>query len=146
MARRGTLLAYVRAHQTLDQPLVPGSWEVMQGDSRWASVWPLGRTANPDTFFHCWMAIRRAGFTPHRGLFVCTGAPSVLQALADRIAADALPWTLTWPSLAAFRADATASVVTLRGEYPDERPPGGVPLVALWSRMAGWLDDDGEGA
>lgn len=155
MARRGSLLAYIRAHATLDQPLVPASWDVTQEASRWSSVYPLGRTST-DVSFHARLMIRRTGFTPHRGLFACVGTPAVLQALADRIAADALAWTRTWATLAAFRADTVPAIVALRGEYPDERPrlwSGDPPvdggpigtLVALHARMAGFDDDDGEG-
>ncbi len=158
MARRGTLLCYVRAHATLDQPLIPGSWDVTQEANRWCTIYPLGRVARPDVSFHCRLMIRRSGFTPHRALFVCVGLPTVLQHLADRIAADGLAFTRTWASLAAFRADAVAAIVTLRSEFPDERPhlwtgpPGALvdggpigTLVALHSRMAGFGDDDGEG-
>ncbi len=145
MAARGTLICYVRANDTLDQPLVPASWDVIPEDSRWCSVYPLGREARPDIYFHCRLMVRRTATTPDRGLFVCVGTPAVLQHLADRIAADGLAFTLTWPSLAALRADATPAVVTLRSEYPDERPTGDAgTVVRLFARMAGWLDDDGE--
>lgn len=153
MARRGTLLAYIRAHATLDQPLVPGSWAITQEASRWASVYPLGR---PGPVCHAKLIARTSG-NPTRAMFVVTGAPAVLQYVADLIAADALPWTRTWASLAALRADVGAVAVGIRAAWPDERrrawsgPPGALidggplgTLVALHFRMAGFDDDDGE--
>lgn len=148
MARRGSLIVYARTHATLDMPLIPASWDAEQSASRWAPIWPLGRVSNPGVFFHARLMIRRASFTPNRGLFVCVGTPVVLAHLANRIASDGLPWTLTWASIAEFRADARPAVAALRAEYPDERPrvsdvPVGA-LLALHARVAGFDDDDGE--
>ncbi len=137
MTARGALLVYARAHATLDRPLVPAAWDVTQETSRWCSISPA-----PGVVFHCRLMIRRSGFSPHRALFVCVGTPAAMQYLADRIAADGLPWTLTWANLAAFRADATPAVATLRGEWPSAEAPGG--LARLLTRMAGYLDDDAE--
>ncbi len=144
--RRGSLIAYIRVHPTLDQPMVPAGWDVVQESSRWSSVYPLGRAARPDVMFHARLMIRRTGFSPHRALFVCSGAPAVLSELTARVASDGLPWTLTWADLPALRADATPAVVTLRSEWPDERRAGDAgAIVRLLSRMAGWDGDDAEG-
>jgi hypothetical protein len=150
MARRGTLLAFIRATPApLDTPLVPGSWDVTPEAHRWSTVYPLGRLARPDVFFHARLIVRDSG-TPTRAMFVCVGAPVVLQALADRIASDGIAFTRTWATLPLFRADAQATAATIRAAWPDERPrdaglnPIGT-LVALWSRMAGFDDDDAEG-
>jgi hypothetical protein len=138
MARLGTLIAYIRAHSTLDQPLVPAGWHVVQEDTGWASIYPLGRERS-DVVIGARLMIRRSGFTPHRGLFVIIGSAAARQYIVNRVAADALPWTLTWADLPAFRAD--AAVQTLRGEWPPAEVIAG--LARLGVRL--WHDDDGEG-
>jgi hypothetical protein len=144
--RRGTLIAYIRAQADADAPMIPGTWSLVEESNRWAAIYPLGRIARSDVSFHARLLVRRTGFTPHRGLFVCVGAPVVLQALADRIAADGLPWTKTWATLAALRSDLTEPAVTLKTSYPDERPEGDSgERVRLFARMAGFADDDAEG-
>jgi hypothetical protein len=150
MARRGTLLAFIRARAApLDVPMVPGSWDITAESARWATLYPLGRIARPDVMCHARLVLRDSG-TPTRAMFVIVGQPAVLSAIADMVVADGLPWTRTWADLPTFRADPGAVAVAIRAAWPDERPrPGGSPvgtLVALWTRMAGFLDDDAEGA
>lgn len=81
----------------------------------------------------------------------------MLNRLATAIVGDGLPWTQTWSSLAALRADAQAVAVAVKGIWPDERQhtfqgaigsrvdkgPVGV-LVSLSCRMAGFDSLDGE--
>lgn len=136
-----TLVAFVRADAVIDVPLIPGAWELTRHDNRWCTVYPLGR--EDGRRFHARLIARAAG-NPQRALFVCTGAQAMLDALAARIAADALPWTQTWPTLAALRADAGATATAIRAAWPDERPNAGSTLVALWARMAGALGEDAE--
>lgn len=143
------LLAYIRAEVApLHAPLIPGSWDRVIEDDRWSTIWPLGRAARPEVWFHARLVLRN-DTTPTRALFICTGERVVLNALADRIAADALPWTRTWLTLAEIRADATALAVGLRAAWPDERPRNdlGQPigtLVGHWRRMAGFVHEDAE--
>jgi hypothetical protein len=143
-----TLLAFIRAHATDSAPLIPAQWDRTIEDDRWATVYPLGRVARPDVFFHARLVLRDPNDAT-RALFICTSdRPAMLVHLADRIASDNLPWTRTWSSLAALRADATALAVRLRGAWPDERPrdennnPVGA-LVRHLRRMAGF-DFDAE--
>ena len=134
------LIAYVRADAVLDVPVVPVSWELVQADNRWCAVYPLGR---PGVFFHARLIARASG-QPTRAVFVCTGASAVLSRLATQITADGLPWTQTWASLPALRADAGATATAIKAAWPDERPGGTGTLVALWARMAGALSEDAE--
>lgn len=136
-----TLIAFVRADAVIDVPVVPGAWEITQHDNRWSTVYPLGREDGRS--FNVRL-IARDGSQPQRACFVCTGPAGVLQRLADRIAADGLAWTRTWPTLAVLRADGTAAAIAVRGKWPDERPDAGSTLVALWARMAGALGEDAE--
>jgi hypothetical protein len=111
--------------------------------NRWTTIWPLGRVANPGVFLHARLLFSHPSLP--RGLFVCCAAPAVLQRLTDRIAADALPWTLTWASLGALRTDVTPAVVSMRDQIIDERPAGDTGSRArLFARVAGYEDDDGE--
>jgi hypothetical protein len=154
MARRGTLIAYVRRDDTVADfhtLLVPGSWELLRESDKWATVWPLTRTGSSviggqlrqhrDVFFHVCLMV--AHDTLPRALFVCVGHPFILQQLADMIAADGLAWTRTWSTLAAFRADNTALAVQVRAAWPADHLDGGVHRIM--ARMAGFEDDDGEG-
>lgn len=147
------LVAFIRADAVLDVPVVPGSWDVSPESNRWASIYPGGRGG---VFFHARLIARASG-NPGRAVFVCTGSPGVLAVLAARIAADGLPWTQTWATLAALRADAGATASAIKAAWPDERPhtwsgPPGAPvdggpigtLVALWARMAGFDTEDAE--
>lgn len=148
-----TLLAFIRADAALDVPLVPGTWDVAAESNRWASVYPLGRIASPGVCFYARLIARASG-NPTRALFVCTGAPGVLSRLATMIAADGLPWTQTWATLAALRADGGATATAVKAAWPDERrhafdaqgtdlgPVG--TLVALYGRMAGFDGEDAE--
>lgn len=146
-----TLIAYIRAEpEPLDVPRVPALWSVIVEGGRWATVFPLGRPEQPDIWFHARLVFRKAA-APQRALFVCTGRAAVLNRLAARIAADGLAWTRTWSGLVAFRADAEASVVALRAEWPDERlldEDGdliGLPLsIVHRHRMAGFDAEDAE--
>lgn len=146
------LLAFIRAEPSRDVPLVPASWDVTVEDNRWSTLYPLGRD-QPGVFFHARLIARASG-NPLRAVFVCTGAPGVLQRLADRIAADRLPWTQTWATLAALRADSGATATAIKAAWTDERPhaydaqgadlgPVGV-RVALYGRMAGFNAEDAE--
>lgn len=137
-----TLIALIRAEAApLDAPVVPGSWDRIVEAHRWCSLYPLGR--EDSRHIHMRLVLRDSG-TPTRALFVCTGPSAMLARLADRIAADGLPWTRTWSTLAALRADASAAAVAIRAAWPDERPQGTGTLVAHWARMAGALAEDGE--
>lgn len=148
------LLAYIRAHATEDRPLVPASWDVVIEADRWVTLYPAGREARPDVYFHCRLVVRDPSFATGataRAVFVCTGARAVLDRLADRIASDALPWTLTWTTLAALRAQAGVVATRLRNAWPDERPRDGQDppqpigtLVAHWRRMADFDAEDAE--
>lgn len=136
-----TLIALIRAEAApLDAPVVPGSWDRIIEASRWCSLYPLGR--EDGRHLHARLVLRDSD-TPTRGLFVCTGPRAMLDALADRIAADSLPWTRTWATLAALRADPSAAAVAIRAAWPDERPRGVGTLVAHWTRMAGALEENG---
>jgi hypothetical protein len=147
------LIALIRADDVLDMPVVPGSWDAEVESNRWATVWPLGRGG---VFFHARLILRQSG-NPTRAVFVCTGAAATLSRLATQIAADALPWTQTWASLSALRADAGAVATSIKTAWPDERPhaytggPGAYvdggsvgTLVALYGRMAGFGGEDAE--
>lgn len=137
-----TLLALIRADAApLDAPVVPVAWTRVVEADRWCSVYPLGRVDG--RHIHMRLVLRDAG-TPTRAVFVCTGPASMLTRLADRIAADGLPWTRTWATLAALRADGSAAAVAVRAAWPDERPRGAGTLVAHWRRMAGSLAEDAE--
>lgn len=136
-----TLIAFIRADAVLDVPMVPGAWELTQHTNRWCTVYPLGREDGRS--FNARLVARASG-NPQRAIFVCTGGAAMLTALANRIAADALPWTQTWPTLAALRGDAGATARAIRAAWPDERPDAGSTLVALWARMAGSLGEDAE--
>lgn len=137
------LLAFIRADAVLDVPVTPGSWDVVPADNRWCAAYPLGRVARPDVFFHARLIARASG-NPGRALFVCTGPAAVLSRLATQIAADGLPWTQTWASLPALRADAGTTATAIKAAWPDERPGGTGTLVALWARMAGFNAKDAE--
>jgi|SRR6478609_5882287 len=151
------LLCYVRAQPApTDAPLVPLAWDVVPESNRWATLYPLGRDARPDVFFHARLIARASG-NPQRAAFVCTGPAGVLARLATQIAADSLPWTQTWATLAALRADGGATATAIKAQWPDERPhvwsgPPAAPvdggpigtLVALYARMAGFDSEDAE--
>lgn len=143
-----SLLAFIRADASLDVPVTPQGWDVAPEDNRWATIYPLGRVARPDVFFHARL-IARASNNPGRALFVCTGPGPVLTRLATAIASDALPWSATWASLPALRADAGPTATAIKNAWPDERPldadgnPVGV-LVALYARVAGYEAESGE--
>lgn len=134
------LIAFIRADPALDVPIVPAQWDVSIESNRWATLYPAQRGG---VFFHARLIARASG-NPGRAVFVCTGAPGVLAVLAARIAADALPWTQTWATLAALRADAGATATAIKAAWPDERPGGVGTLVALWARMAGFDTEDAE--
>lgn len=139
------ILAYIRADAVQDAPLVPASWDRQPCSNRWCVIYPNGRGG---VFFHARLIARASG-NPGRALFVCTGAAGVLTALANQIAADGLPWTQAWASLAALRADGGALATAIKAAWPDERPRDGSgnpvgTLVALWARMAGALAEDAE--
>jgi len=153
MPRRGTLLAYVRrddADPSRPGLVVPSTWTKSHESSEVFSgvetVWPLGREGSSvisgvdrehaDVFFHAWLSAVHA--TLPRAVFVCVGHPIVLERLAERIAADGLPWTRTWSDLPSFRADVTTLAVQLRAVWRAEG-------VILPVRLAGFEDDDGEG-
>ena len=142
---RSSLVALIRAEAAPSSaPVVPGSWDVTHEDAGWSSVYPLGRADG--RCFHARLLGRTAAL---RGVFVVLGSPALLQALSDRIAADALPWTATWPGIAALRADSGASAVAVKAAWQDDRPrdEGDQPigtLVAMRAAMAGFTDDDGE--
>ncbi|AKF06090.1 hypothetical protein [Sandaracinus amylolyticus] len=159
MPRRGTLIAYVRRDDAVAEVptvLVPTSWYLERADRigaiTLASVWPLGREGSSviggalrehrDVFFHAWLLVAHASLP--RALFVLTGHPFVLQHLADMVAADALSWTRTWASLVDLRADATTLAQQVRAQWPVEHIDGG--LVRILARVAGFEDDDAEGA
>jgi hypothetical protein len=138
------LIALIRAEVApTDAPLIPAGWDRIIESDRWCTIYPLGRVARPDIFFHARLVLRDVT-TPTRALFVCTGPRVVLDALAARIAADALPWTRTWLTLSALRADNTAAAIAIRNAWPDERPGGVGTLVAHWRRMAGFYDEDAD--
>lgn len=149
-----TLIALIRAELGRDVPVVPGSWELVPEDNRWSSIYPLGKD-QPAVVLHARLMLRQAG-QPQRALFVCTGPAQVLSRLSTAIAADGLPWTQTWASLAALRADAGLVASAVKSAWPDDRPrantgtlasPVLVPVgnvLALPARMAGALDEDGE--
>lgn len=136
-----TLIAFIRADPALDVPVVPGTWDLVPESNRWATVYPLGRS---DGRFFCARLIARASGNPQRAVFVCVGSAGMLAALAARIAADGLPWTQTWATLGALRADGGATATAIKAQWIDERPSGAGTLVALWARMAGDDADDGE--
>lgn len=131
----------------MNAPLIPGSWDSVEEDNKWSTIYPLGREARPDIFFHARLIYRP---TALRGVYVCVGPNVVLQNLADRIASDALAWTQTWSGVAAVRADGGANATAIKAAWPDERPidpdtllPIGIKVM-LRATMAGFLDDDGE--
>lgn len=150
-----TLIALVRADAVLDAPIVPAQWEAQVESNGWTTCYPLGK-GRADVFFHARLILRQAG-NPQRALFVCTGPAAVLQRLADAIASDALPWTRTWASAAALRADGGAIAQAAKAAWPDDRqrPNTGTleapvlgapigPIVALRARMAGYDAEDAE--
>lgn len=146
-----TLIALIRAEAGRDVPVVPGSWELLAESNRWASIYPLGRDQGAVMF--CARLMFRQAAQPTRALFVCTGPAAVLSRLADAIAADGLPWTQTWASLAALRADAGVIATAVKAAWPDERPrtnagtlaaPVMGSVVTLPARMAGALSEDAE--
>lgn len=141
--KRGSMIVYVRRDDSRNgAPLVPASWELVEESSRWCTVYPLGRSSR-DVFFHARLMVAHP--TLARGVYVCVGQPAILSRLADLIAADALPWSLTWANLGELRADVRGAVQALRDAWPDERPEGDAgDVVRLFARMAGWQDDDGE--
>jgi len=67
-----------------------------------------------------------------------------------RVALDKIAALVTnsWPSVAALRADTGAVAQQVKAVWIDERNEAqisnGNPVVAIRSRMAGFLDDDGE--
>lgn len=142
------LLAYIRAYDTEDRPLVPAEWGYTIETDRWTTIYPLGREARPDIWLHARLMLRHPSF-PARAVFVCTGPRVVLDRLAARIASDALVWTRTWLTLAALRADGTTIATQIKSAWPDERPrdasdqPIGT-LVAHVRRMAGFDAESGE--
>jgi hypothetical protein len=159
MARRGTLLALIRA-SVIDghtAPLVPVGWEVVREAADWSTVYPLGREGSSvvggqerehrDVFFHARAMATVGAFTPPRVAFACVGHPWVLVRLADRIAADGLAWTRTWTKLADLRADATTAATAVKAAWRDERAEGDAgDVVRLLARIAGFEADDAEGA
>jgi hypothetical protein len=162
MARRGTLIAYVRRADGVVFPdgvarstlLVPSSWtlrpEACAPPATLASVWPLGIEGSSviggqvrehrDVFFHAYMMVPHASL--QRALFVLVGHPYVLARVSDMVASDALSWTRTWANLADFRADATTLAQQVRASWPVEHTDGGV--VRLLARVAGYDEDDAE--
>lgn len=137
--KRGQLIAFVRAELGRDVPLVPATWRVSPIANRWAAIDPPGAR---EPFLA--RLIMRSGANPDRALLVCIGEPVTLAFLASTIAADALPWTQTWPDLDALLEDTRPGVVALRGTWPDERhpaAPGGTPLIGIHTHVAGWLGD-----
>lgn len=146
------LIVYVRAHATEDRPVAPASWDVVVEADRWSSIYPLGRVARRDVFFHCRLATRDPSFpsgSTARGVFVCTGGQQSLDLLSAQIALDALPWTLSWTAITQLRGQAGATAARLRTSWPEERPLNslGNPVgtrVAHWRRMAGFHAEDAE--
>lgn len=130
--------------------LVPPDWTLVRESDKWATVYPLGTAGttviageernNAAVFFHVRLMVGHA--TMPRGLFVCVGHPFILDHLADRIAADKLPWTRTWSALAELRADVTALAVQTLTNWPLDQLDG--TTRRLMSRIAGFDDDDGE--
>lgn len=148
MARRGTLLAYVRRDDTIPADptvLVPASWALVRESSGWATVYPLGRTGSSvvggqmrehrDVFLHAWLGFAHASLA--RACFVVVGHPYALGYLADRVAADALAWTRTWASLAELRADVGTTATLIKSAWR-------AGAIELPSRIAGFDDDDAE--
>lgn len=149
-----TLIAFITADPTLDAPAIPPTWDRQVESNRWTTVFPLGRGAPS---FSARLMARAAG-NPTRALFVCVGPAPMLTRLAAAIAADALPWTKTWATLVALRADAGAIATAIKAAWPDERqhtwtgtPPGALvdggpigTLVALLGRIAGADAEDAE--
>lgn len=101
-----SLIALIRADAVLDAPAVPQSWQRQVESNGWTSVYPLGKADG--RFFSARLILRQAA-NPTRALFVCTGPAAMLDRLATAIAADALPWTKTWATLAALRTDGARS-------------------------------------
>ena len=156
---RPVLVALIRARPAPESaPVVPASWDVVEECDGWSTVYPRGREAHPEACFHARLCGRVAA-QPLRGVYVVLGPRPLLDMLAARIAADALPWSSSWLGLAALRADTSAPAVAARAAFVDDRPrvvtsaPGVEPvvygarvgvLVAMRSGMAGFGDDDGE--
>lgn len=142
------LIAYIRASTEIDAPLTPPGWDVVPEVDGWSTVYPLGREEDVDVFFHARLVARHPSM-PGRAIFVCTGPRAVLDRLAGRIAADALPWTRTWLTLAALRADGSGVAAQIRALWPDERPldEQGQPIgtvVGHFRRMAGAVGESAE--
>lgn len=139
MARRGTLIVYIRKQVNSDAPVVPASWTIIPESDNWFSIFPRGREEFPNVYFH--MKHMVSHDTLPRAAYVCVGTPVILQRLADMISSDGLAWTRTWNNLVELRADGTALALALKAAWRDQ--PEGTPILA--SRMLGYVDDDAEG-
>lgn len=117
-------------------PRVPAGWTVIPECSGFASLYPNGR---PGAVIHSVCA----AVSGANGLFVLFGPRVALDKIAALV-------TNSWPSVAALRADTGAVAQQVKAVWIDERNEAQVaanaPLVALRSRMAGFLVDDGEAA
>lgn len=154
---RPVLVGLIRARPAPESaPVAPPAWDVVEERDGWSTVYPLGREARPDAFFHARLVGRTA---PQRGIYVVLGPRPLLDMIDARIAADALPWSRSWLGLAAMRADTSPLAVAARAAVVDDRPltvtsaqgvepvTYGAPIgvrVALRSGMAGFAEDDGE--
>lgn len=52
MARRGTLIVYIRKEADSNAPLAPSSWAIVSESDNWFSVFPRGREEFPNVYFH----------------------------------------------------------------------------------------------
>ncbi len=127
-----SLIAYLRVEPAPSwSPILPPSWEVTIEVPGRITAYPQGRST-PNVRISFALVARDPSFPP-RGLFVATGPQGALDALAASVASDALAWTRTWPTLAIFRAEASALVTRLKGAWVDDRRrlQGGTPEAPI---------------
>ena len=115
-------------------PRVPAGWDVVPECFGFASLYPNGRGG---IVVHSLCA----AVSGANGLFVLFGPRAALDKIAAIVANS-------WPSVANLRADTGAVAQQVKAAWPDDRSEAqisnGDPVVAIRSRMAGFLDDDGE--
>lgn len=113
------------------RPAIPAGWDFQIEDNGWITLWPLGRTASPNSFAHAWLAVRDSG-DPTRGCWVILGP----RVFLDFVEAGAVR---SWRSLPLLRADGNAVAVSIRNQWQTNHG-----AVTCRVRMAGFLDDDAE--
>lgn len=116
-----SLIFYGRAEAAPSvAPVLPAQAEYVHEVGNRVSIYLLGRERD-QRHIACIMLARDPSF-PLRALYAFTGPDAMIAALQARIDADSIAFTRTWPTLGAFRLDATALCDRLRSAWPDDRP------------------------